>query len=477
MIQGILLLVSLAAPPTAQPKLAANPEVAGAIRLMDSWIRNQLAFRQLPGLAVAVVAGDEVVWAQGFGYADLAKKTPVTPETLFRMASNSKMFTALAILQLRDAGKLSLDDPVSKHLPWFRVKGEFEDGQPITIRHLITHTSGLPRESASPYWSSFDFPTREQLRERVQIQEAAYAPSVRWKYSNLALSIVGEVVEATSGEPYVQYIDQHLFRPLGMTASSMVPSDEDKRKLATGYARRMPDGSRAATPFTDCRGIAAAAGLTSNAMDMAKFMIAMMKRGKAAEGGALRGTTLADMQRVHWLEPNWTSGWGLGFSVRKLGERTIVGHGGSLAGYKTQTSFSPADRVGVVVLTNGDESNPVGFVNRLYADLIPAVVKASKPAEKKPEWKPEWSAYVGRYRGNFSESEVMQLDGELVVFDPSSDDPKGGMARLVPLADGTFRIEATSGGLSVGEKAVFLRGASGKVETLRMGWGESKRVD
>ncbi|MDX2179957.1 MAG: serine hydrolase domain-containing protein [Bryobacteraceae bacterium] len=482
MRNGTVLLLALAWPGLGAEslhgsKVAANPEVAGAIRLMDSWIRNQLAFRQLPGLSVAVVAGDEVVWAQGFGYADVAKKTPVTPATLFRMASNSKMFTALAILQLRDAGKLTLDDPVSKHLPWFRVKGDFEDNQPITIRHLITHTSGLPRESASPYWSSFDFPTREQLRERLSIQEAAYAPSVRWKYSNLALSIAGEVVEAVSGEPYIQYIDKHLFAPLGMTASSMVPSEDDKKKLATGYARRMPDGSRAATPFTDCRGITAAAGLTSNALDMAKFMIAMMKRGKAAEGGVLRGTTLAEMQRVHWLESNWTSGWGLGFSVRKLGERTLVGHGGSLAGYKTQTAFTPADRVGVVVLTNGDESNPVGFVNRIYADLIPAVVKATKPAAKKPEWKPEWSAYVGRYRSNFSESEVMALDGELVVIDPSSDDPKGGMAKLVPLADGTFRIEAASGGQSVGEKAVFLRGASGKVEKLRMGWGESKRVD
>jgi hypothetical protein len=119
----------------------------------------------------------------------------------------------------------------------------------------------------------------------------------------------------------------------------------------------------------------------------------------------------------------------------------------------------------------------VGFVNRIYADLIPAIVKATKPAAKKSEPKPEWSAYVGRYRSNFSESEVMQLDGELVVIDPSSDDPKGGMARLVPLADGTFRIEAASGGQSIGEKAVFLRGASGKVEKLRMGWGESKRVE
>jgi hypothetical protein len=154
-----------------------------------------------------------------------------------------------------------------------------------------------------------------------------------------------------------------------------------------------------------------------------------------------------------------------------------VGHGGSLAGYKTQTAFTPADRVGVAVLSNGDESNPVGFVNRIYADLIPAIVKVTKPAVKRPDPRPEWSAYVGRYRGNFSESEVMLIDGELVAIDPSSDDPKGGMARLVPLADGTFRIEAASGGQSIGEKASFIKGASGKVEKLRLGWSESSRVD
>lgn len=470
-LAALLTTLSLAAQP-----VASKPEVQESIRLLETWSGSQMEYRNLPGLSVAVVAGDEIVWMRGFGFANVEKKSPVTPQTLFRMASNTKMFTALAILQLRDAGKISLDDPVEKYLPWFKPKSSFEYTPKINIRNLITHTSGLPRESASPYWTTFQFPTREEMIEWIATQEAAYPPDTRWKYSNLALSVAGEVVQAVSGEPYAKYIERHLLTPLKMTATSVVFPSSDVPKLATGYGRRMPDGSRIVMPLTDCKGITPAANLTSNAEDFAKFMIAMMKRGKDAEGGVLRGSTLSEMQRIHWLEPTWATGWGLGFSLRKLGERTIVGHGGSLAGYKTQTAFAPADKVGVVVLSNGDDTNPGRFVNRIYADLIPAVLKAMKPAEKKLEPKPEWSQYTGRYRTMWGDTDVLIMDGELKVVDAESDDPKASMQRLIPLADGVFKIEGPSGGTSVGEKARFLRDSNGKVTKLQMGWSISDRV-
>lgn len=470
----LAVAVALAAPLAADSKLAANPAVAERIRVIDSWCQGQLEERRWPGLVVAVVHGDDIVWKKAFGHADLASKKPMTTDTLFRMASNSKMFTALAILQLRDAGKLSLDDPVKKHLPWFELKTA-PDGVPITIRHLITHTSGLPRESASPYWNTLDFPTREQLRERVKNQHAPFAPETRWKYSNLALSLAGEVVEAVSGEPYAAYIDKHLLKPMGMKSSSMTPGDPDRSRLATGYFRLLPGDKRDAVPFADSRGIAAAAGLSSNAEDMSGFMIAMMRRGKAAEGGVLKGATLAEMQRVHWLEPNWTAGWGLGFSVTKIGERTVAGHGGSYPGYRTQTSFAPADKVGVVVLINAGDASPTPVVNRIYADLVPAIVKAAAPPEKKPEVRPEWSDYTGRYISQSGVVEVLLLDGVLQVLAPASDDPLAGTQKLTPRPDGTFTIDAKSGGASIGEKAEFVRDASGRVAKMRLGWYDYDR--
>jgi CubicO group peptidase (beta-lactamase class C family) len=124
----LLVIIALAAPLAAQSKLASNPAVADQIRLIESWCRGQVEDKRWPGLAVVVVQGEEVVWKSASGYADLSKKTPMTAAMLFRMASNSKMFTALAMLQLRDAGKLSLDDPVKKYLPWFDLKTAREDG-------------------------------------------------------------------------------------------------------------------------------------------------------------------------------------------------------------------------------------------------------------------------------------------------------------------------------------------------------------
>src|SRR5215469_1320438 len=195
--------------------VADHPEVLGQERLFESWIRGQRISRHLPGIAVGVVFDQELVWAKGFGYADQEAHLAMSPATQFRMASHSKLFTSTAIMQLRDAGKLRLDDPVSKYLPWFKIKPAQPDDPEITIEELVTHSSGLPRE-AGPHWMTHDFPAAEQVRAYVTEHQAVYSPEVRWKYSNLALGIAGMIVEAVSGEKYADYVQQHIFQPLGM---------------------------------------------------------------------------------------------------------------------------------------------------------------------------------------------------------------------------------------------------------------------
>ena len=154
----VLLLAALilaAADPRAQPAaagaaVAADADVQGAVRLFTAWLEGQLLYRHLPGVAVGVVADQQLVWSRGFGFADVAQKTPMTPQTRFRMASHSKLFTATAVMQLREQGTLRLDDPVAKYLPWFRVKRAADEDPEITIEELLTHSSGLPREAGSP---------------------------------------------------------------------------------------------------------------------------------------------------------------------------------------------------------------------------------------------------------------------------------------------------------------------------------------
>ena len=185
-----------------------------------------------------MVADQDLVWSAGFGVADTAAKLPMTPQTKFRMASHSKLFTATAVMQLREQGKLRLDDPVSKYLPWFQVKAADPDDPPITIEELLTHSSGLPREAGS-HWTTFDFPTTDELRGLMAERQAPFSPDVRWKYSNLAYSMAGMVIEAVSGQRWADYVQQHIYAPLGMTSSSV---DADVRR--SGRRLRPADARR-----------------------------------------------------------------------------------------------------------------------------------------------------------------------------------------------------------------------------------------
>ena len=248
-------------PAAARAAVAGDPDVLGAERLFSAWMEGQIAYRGLPGIVVGVVNDQELVWGKGFGFADINAKLPMTPATKFRMASHSKLFTAIAIMQLREEGKLRLDDPVAKYLSWFKAKPAGDDDGPITIEQLLSHSSGLQRE-AGDHWTSFEFPTADELRHLYADRQAAFAPSVRWKYSNLAYSVAGMIIEQVSGQRWADYVDRHIFTPLGMLASSV---DKNVPGLAVPYGRRMPDGTREVLPFVDARGMAAATGVTSNA--------------------------------------------------------------------------------------------------------------------------------------------------------------------------------------------------------------------
>ncbi|HWX79996.1 MAG TPA: serine hydrolase domain-containing protein, partial [Steroidobacteraceae bacterium] len=220
--------------------VANDPDVLGAERLFSAWLEGQIAYRGIPGVAVGIVSDQDLVWSKGFGFANIQAKQPMTAATKFRIASNSKLFTAIAIMQLREEGKLRLDDPVVKYLPWFKAKPAGDDDGPITIEQLLSHSSGLQRE-AGDHWVSFDFPTAEQLQRLYADRQAAFPPSVRWKYSNLAYAVAGLIVEKVSGEKWADYVDENIFKPLGMAGTSV---DKNVPGLAVPYGRRMPDGSR-----------------------------------------------------------------------------------------------------------------------------------------------------------------------------------------------------------------------------------------
>jgi D-alanyl-D-alanine carboxypeptidase len=471
-----VLLCSLAVCATAADRpVRENPEVVSGIQMFEAWLTEQMAFRGLPGVAVAVVHDQELVWARGFGYADVERHVPVKTDTIFRMASNTKMFTAIALLQLRDQGKLHLDDPVSKHLPWFRIQPSGDDDPLVTIEQLLTHGSGLPREAAEPYWATFEFPTKEEVQQTIVSQRAAYPAEVRVKYSNLGFSLAGYIVEAVSGEPYTEYVTRHILKPLGMDSSSIeIPPDQMDR-LARGYGRRMPDSSRRLMPFSNLKGIGPAGGLSSTVEDMARFVELQFRTGRATGAQILRGSTLREMQRIRFLENDWTRGNGLGFAVWRDRGKTFFGHGGSLAGYKTQTTIQSDDKVGVIVLTNGDDAVPQRIADRAMQWIGEVVAKVAAPTGM-PLWDPSWRQAVGLYRSLGEDRQVLEFNSSLVVINPLLDDPQTSMMKLIPVAGGGFKLDAPSGSPAIGEPVIFGKGADGRINVMTIGKQPYERV-
>jgi D-alanyl-D-alanine carboxypeptidase len=447
--------------PTMTTSLAEQAEVRAAIDMLEAWVEAQRVHRELPGLSLGVIHDQTLVWSRGFGWADVERRTRATPDTLYRVGSITKLFTATAVLMLRDAGKLKLDDPVNEHLPWFEMKSAFGTDNPITLRHLLSHTSGLPREAAFPYWTDCRFPTVAEIRERLPMQERPLPTEERWKYSNLGAALAGEVVAAVAGEPYARYVTRQILEPLGMKATLVDTPPANHPGLAIGYTRWLPGKPRDPEPVSDLRGLTPAGNIATNVPDLARFAMVQLRGGVAGGAQILSGRTLAEMHRVHWLEPEWQAGWGLGFRVLRIRNKTFIGHGGGMPGFRSELRICPADKVAVIVLINTADAETWSFVDKAL-DWVGSAIVAATPRTP-PVADPAWQLYVGRYRNRWGDLQILVRGGELTVIGPAAPDPLLAYSTLKPLGEHVFRVETADGYGIPGERVTFEVDASGRV--------------
>jgi len=465
-----LVLMVLGARPIAGQSLVNDPRVAAALKLLETWADAQVAYDGIPGASMAVVRDQTTLWTHGFGYADRDLKTPVTPSTIFRVCSISKVFTSIAVMQLRDKGRLRLDDPVAKHLPWFTIKQTFPGPGAITVEGILTHSSGLPREAADfAYWSGaeYPFPTREQIRERISSQQTLYPAETMFQYSNLGISLAGEIVAEISRQSYADYVTQHILVPLGMKDTSPEPTEKDRgRGLATGYAARRRDGTRPVMPFRETLGVTPAAGFISTAEDFARFASWQFRLLQRGGDEVLNANTLREMYRVHSVDPDWETPWGLGFALWRGDRKTFVGHIGSCMGFESELSLEPNERIGVVFMSNAQNADTRLFVRRAYEIVSPAVAAAvASPGEAKPT-DPDLARYVGWYQSPFGrEFHVLPWDGSLALLPLPTANPLGELTKLKRVSGGTFKRVRPDGGL--GEEVVFEVGRDGTISRFR----------
>ena len=457
------LFAGLSLAVTAQP-LAGDPRVAAALELARTWVEAQRAYERIPGVSVAIVHDQEVLWSGGFGSADVAARRPADAETIYSVCSISKLFTSIAVMRERDAGRLHLEDPVGKHLSWFHLKRTEGEGD-VTIEGLLTHASGLPRESDYPYWSApdFRFPSREQIIAKIGSQQALYAPETNFQYSNLGLTLAGEVVAAVSGAPYDRYVRSSILEPLGLSSTTPeMPESERGKRLATGYSALDREGRREPMPFFTARGIAPAAGYASTAGDLGRFASWQFRLLEKGGSEVLKATTLREMYRVHWVETDPESFWGLGFTVWKNGDKMFVGHGGSCPGYRTQILLMPQEKIATFLLSNDQGVSARQWTQRLYDIVAPAVRAAVKEKEKAKAPDPAMRRYAGTYSAQPWGGEIAVLPWEegLALLDLPTMDPVKNLEKFKKVGENTFRLIRKDE--TLGEEVVFEMGADGK---------------
>ena len=259
------------------PLIQDRADLATAIDILDQWIKRTMHKQHQPGLAVGIVYDGELLWGNGYGYADLETQEPVTLDTRFRIASITKTFTATAIMQLRDAGKLGLDDPVSQHLDWFHLR--YENAPEITIRNLLTHSSGLPRDSHRSLWHAYDAPKWEEFVAETQQRTPTRPPYNKYAYSNLGYSLLGAIIAVVSGQSWADYLQENVLAPLDMTETHPIPKGDDPL-LAKGYSRLNDNYEREPLPFYLMNGFEASANFASSVNDLVKYARFHLSKGQ-----------------------------------------------------------------------------------------------------------------------------------------------------------------------------------------------------
>jgi CubicO group peptidase (beta-lactamase class C family) len=414
-------------------------------------LRRQIAAAQLeqraPSVAAAVVRDGEVIWADAVGLADAESGEEATPDHQYRIGSITKSFTAAGIMQLHEAGKLDLDDRLDAHLPGI------EHGT-LPIRRLLAHASGLQREIPGDVWETLVFPDGEELVGLMGEAERVLGPGERYHYSNLAFSLLGEVISRLSGKPYEQYVEERIIAPVGLKRTTF----ERTEPAATPYFVDPYADVVHPEPLVDKAGSVAAAGsLWSTAADLTGWAAFLADPNE----DVLSKASIDAMSSVQVMEDNdrWDFGYGLGLQLSRAGDRVLVGHSGGMPGFLSNVSVSRKEKIGAVVLASSSANiDPQSIAAKLALTTIDQFALAPDPWRPSAAAPPDLAGVLGRWWTEGEEFVFRFRDGKLEarwtqapewadwsVFEPLGDDrfrttqgrERGELLRIVRDPDGT----------------------------------------
>jgi CubicO group peptidase (beta-lactamase class C family) len=426
-----------------------------ALAYYDSWLAFNQRYQRVPGIQVAVYAGDAIAFSAAYGLADVENDVPLTEQHLFRIASHSKTFTATAVFQLVEQGRLRLDDKAEQHVTEIV-------GTPLgqrTVRELLAHAGGVTRDGLDADWwqLSTSFPDRDELLEVLRNESSAVIPeNDRFKYSNIGYGLLGLVIEAASGTPYNTYVQTAIVDKLGLTGLGPELDPARLTEYAAGYSALAYADTRVPIEHIDTRALASATGFFGNARDLVTYFSAHLPGDDRL---------LSDKSKREMQHPLWTTGaddkarYGLGIAVTKVGDVDVFGHGGGYPGHITRTLVDPERRLVVSALTNA--------IDGPAAQLAEGLLRLLNLADSKDRVE---EAGLGRFTGRFANlwgiTDFVLLGGRLYATDPSGPNPAEEPQELE--ADGdTLRVTGGNGYGSYGESYRFTFDANGAVESVR----------
>ena len=440
-----------------------NPtKLTSAITYIDTWLEANFANSRLPGMQIAILHKDSLLYSRAFGVATIASNQPLTTNNVFRIASHSKTFTATAIMQLVEAGHVCLDDAVSKYLPWFTssVDGRVAS---VTLRQLMNHTAGVMRDGVdADYWQVLrEFPNETELRDFVANSQLVYDTDTQFKYSNYGYGFLGMVIAKVSGVSYRDYVTQHIVDTLGLTSTGPDLDDTAITKLATGYGREMYRRERQTFGHIDTQALSSATGFYSNAEDVCRYFSAHFIGTTALISDASKRT----MQHGYWDAKDDGEKYGLGMIHYPRNGWKLYGHSGGFPGFITDTQFDAQKQLVVSVLTNCYDGN----ASQVCKKIINIIDIFQQDADTSRQHTHELRRFEGRFYVMWGIIDIVAVGNKLFTVNPLEWAEFDAAEELEVVDDTTLRIKKASGYSAPGEEIIYSFDKDGRATECRYG--------
>jgi CubicO group peptidase (beta-lactamase class C family) len=418
---------------------------------LENVITAELQTTNTPGASIAIVRGNQVIYAKGFGVSNVETNASVTPDMLFRLGSTTKMFTAAALVQLAQQGKLKLDEPMGKY-----AQGLSPKIATLTAHQLLSHTAGL-KDNATMFGRHDD----DALGETVRALKDDFlfaAPGQIYSYSNPGYWLSGYFIEAVSGRSYADQLNESLFKPLGMQRTTLRPTMAMTYPLAQGHEAVPPKVIR---PAADNAGNWPAGSMFSSVLDLSRWVIAFLHDGQLEGKQVLSPSLIATMSAPHASLPGSQNKYGYGLQLGTYRGVKLIEHGGSRSGYGSVIRMAPEQHIGIVILVNKTGGTLNKTLEKASELMLPLSAKDETKPPPIPMTETEMKKYVGSYGDAPNALEIVLQDGKLMGKRGSNLTP------ITKLSESRFAAG--------GAEFVLVMGADGNAEFLHLGGRTMRR--